>query len=262
MEILIADPTIKHRYCSNWLWVLMRKIGIGANLLMLANFNADFAYTMDGGPVGGIRIRSLMAASANCKHSKVKNVQPWNSKRYDGLMHLKNRIRILICFTLKKWRSWKNKLAEKVFFNLLGWLAEVERLGMDLIIRDHDRAKFEERKAFMSTRRKRIKWTTRSLNAFCLEFKRILITIWAKIIQKKIWQSWSSRTSDENAGYQANYWKPIRGGDGCVPKISFMRIGQPQNIFAGGETFMVVWIVLPVESMQRATDVIVMKFVL
>ncbi|MEG0498080.1 MAG: peptidase T, partial [Carnobacterium sp.] len=78
MEILVADPTIKHG-TVRVAFGPDEEIGIGANLFDVAAFNADFAYTMDGGPVGELEYESFNAASAIVNIQGV-NVHPGTAK--------------------------------------------------------------------------------------------------------------------------------------------------------------------------------------
>ncbi|WP_034550159.1 peptidase T [Carnobacterium funditum] len=247
MEILIADPTIKHG-TVRIAFGPDEEIGIGANLFDVANFNADFAYTMDGGPVGELEYESFNAASA-IVNIQGKNVHPGTAK--DTMV---NALKIALDFDAA---LPQNDVPEKTsgregFFHLLGMTGEVEEARMDYIIRDHDRAKFEERKAF-------IQHVAKELNEQ-LGVERIFVELkdsyynMGEIIKKNMTVVDLAEQAMKNLGIKPII-EPIRGGtDGS--KISFMGLPTP-NIFAGGENFHGRYEFVAVESMQRATDVIV-----
>ncbi|MEG0497714.1 MAG: tripeptide aminopeptidase PepT, partial [Carnobacterium sp.] len=138
------------------------------------------------------------------------------------------------------------------FYHLVGMTGEVEEARMEYIIRDHDRAKFEERKALVQQIAKEL---NNQLGA-----KRITIELkdsyynMGEIIEKDMTVIDLAEQAMKNLNINPII-EPIRGGtDGS--KISFMGLPTP-NIFAGGENFHGRYEFVAVESMQRATDVIV-----
>ncbi len=247
MEILIADPTIKHG-TVRVAFGPDEEIGIGANLFDVAEFNADFAYTMDGGPVGELEYESFNAASA-IVNIQGKNVHPGTAK--DTMV---NALKIALSFDAA---LPQNDVPEKTsgregFFHLLGLTGEVEEARMEYIIRDHDRAKFEERKSFIQKVAKEINEQ--------LGVERVFVELndsyynMGEIIEKDMTVIDIAEQAMINLNIKPII-EPIRGGtDGS--KISFMGLPTP-NIFAGGENFHGRYEFVAVESMQRATDVIV-----
>ncbi|MGB3160189.1 MAG: peptidase T [Carnobacterium sp.] len=247
MEILAADPTIKHG-TVRVAFGPDEEIGIGANLFDVEEFNADFAYTMDGGPVGELEYESFNAASAIVNIQGV-NVHPGTAK--DTMI---NALKIAFAFdaALPQDEVPEKTSGREGFYHLVGMSGEVEEARMDYIIRDHDRAKFEERKAF-------VQQIAKNLNNQ-LGAERITVDLkdsyynMGEIIEKDMTVIELAEQAMKNLDINPII-EPIRGGtDGS--KISFMGLPTP-NIFAGGENFHGRYEFVAVESMQRATDVIV-----
>lgn len=81
MEILIKNPSIKHG-TIRVAFGPDEEIGVGADKFDVEQFNVDFAYTMDGGPVGELQYETFNAKTSRSHHSREKCAS-WNSKRYD-----------------------------------------------------------------------------------------------------------------------------------------------------------------------------------
>lgn len=247
MEILLNDDSIKHGKIRVGFGP-DEEIGIGADLFDVEAFDADFAYTMDGGPVGELEFESFNAASAIIT-IQGKNVHPGTAK---GKMI--NAIKLAMAFDAQ---LPKDEVPEKTegregFYHLSKIYGEEEKAKMAYIIRDHDKAKFEERKAT-------IQKVADELNA-SLGSDRIHVNLndqyynMGEIIEKDMTPIELAKEAMAGLGIEANI-KPIRGGtDGS--KISFMGLPTP-NIFAGGENFHGRYEFVAVESMEKATAVIV-----
>ncbi|MFC0361123.1 peptidase T, partial [Enterococcus canintestini] len=144
LEILIKNPEIKHGTIKVGFGP-DEEIGVGADKFDVAQFGADFAYTMDGGPVGELQYETFNAAAAEITiHGK--NVHPGTAK--DTMI---NALRLAIDFNNQ---LPQNEIPEKTtgyegFFHLMALNGNEEEAKMSYIIRDHDRNKFEERKALI-----------------------------------------------------------------------------------------------------------------
>ncbi|QQP71347.1 peptidase T [Carnobacterium sp. CS13] len=247
MEILLTDDSIEHGDIRV-AFGPDEEIGIGADRFDVAGFNADFAYTMDGGPVGELEYESFNAASAIVT-IQGKNVHPGTAK--DTMI---NALKLALAFDAA---LPQNEVPEKTagregFYHLLGLTGEVEEARMEYIIRDHDRTKFEERKAVILSVAEKL---NKAYNA-----ERVTVDLndsyynMGEIIEKDMTVVDLAEQAMKNLGIEPII-EAIRGGtDGS--KISFMGLPTP-NIFAGGENFHGRYEFVAVESMQKATDVIV-----
>lgn len=247
METLINDENIKHGKIRVGFGP-DEEIGIGADLFDVEEFDADFAYTMDGGPVGELEFESFNAASAIVT-IQGKNVHPGTAK---GKMV--NAIKLAMAFDAK---LPQDEVPEKTegregFYHLLNISGEEEQAQLSYIIRDHDRAKFEERKSTIEQIAKEMNET--------LDSDRIQVVLkdqyynMGEIIEKDMRPIELAKEAMELLNIEPVI-EPIRGGtDGS--KISFMGLPTP-NIFAGGENFHGRYEFVAVESMEKATDVIV-----
>ncbi|MCI3029553.1 peptidase T [Desemzia sp. C1] len=247
METLINDENIKHGKIRVGFGP-DEEIGIGADLFDVEEFDADFAYTMDGGPVGELEFESFNAASAIVT-IQGKNVHPGTAK---GKMV--NAIKLAMAFDAK---LPQDEVPEKTegregFYHLLNISGEEEQAQLSYIIRDHDRAKFEERKSTIEQNAKEMNET--------LDSDRIQVVLkdqyynMGEIIEKDMRPIELAKEAMEFLNIEPVI-EPIRGGtDGS--KISFMGLPTP-NIFAGGENFHGRYEFVAVESMEKATDVIV-----
>lgn len=247
MEILVNDDSIKHGKIRVGFGP-DEEIGIGADLFDVEEFNAEFAYTMDGGPVGELEFESFNAAAADIT-IQGKNVHPGTAK---GKMV--NAIKLAMAFDAQ---LPQDEVPEKTegregFYHLLSITGEEEKAALSYIIRDHDRNKFEDRKAT-------IQKVAEDMNA-SLDSDRVQVSLkdqyynMGEIIEKDMTPIELAQEAMESLGIKPNI-KPIRGGtDGS--KISFMGLPTP-NIFAGGENFHGRYEFVAVESMEKATNVIV-----
>ena len=247
MEVLINDDSIEHGDIRVGFGP-DEEIGIGADRFDVPGFNATFAYTMDGGPVGELEFESFNAASAIVK-IQGKNVHPGTAKNT-----MVNAVKIGMAFDAL---LPQDEVPEKTdgregFYHLVGITGEVDEATLTYIIRDHDREKFEARKAFMLEQ-------AATLNK---EYGSERITIelndsyynMGEIIEKDMTVVDIAEEAMKNLSIEPII-EPIRGGtDGS--KISFMGLPTP-NIFAGGENFHGRYEFVAVESMEKATAVIV-----
>lgn len=247
MEILIHDDSIKHGDIRI-AFGPDEEIGTGADRFDVEQFNADYAYTMDGGPVGELQYESFNAASA-VVHIQGKNVHPGTAKNT-----MVNALKLALDFdaALPQEEVPEKTEGREGFYHLLGINGEVDEATLAYIIRDHDRNTFEYRKTFLLDLAKRMN------DSFGTE--RVTVELndsyynMGEIIEKDMKVIDIAKKAMENLKIQPLI-EPIRGGtDGS--KISFMGIPTP-NIFAGGENFHGRYEFITVESMQKAANVIV-----
>ena len=246
VQYLVEHPEVKHgKICIGF--TPDEEIGRGVVKFDVQRFGATYAYTMDGGEVGELEFENFNAASAKI-HIQGRNVHPGYAK---GKM--KNAI--LIGQELNGMLPAQDRPecteGYEGFFHLISFKGTVEEADFAYIIRDHDRAKFEERKALMQK-------VTDAINAKYGEGTATLVLKdqyynmrqevepHYHIIEKAI-------KAMEMAGVQPKI-QPIRGGtDGA--NLSFKGLPCP-NIFAGGLNFHGKMEFVPLQSMEKATEVI------
>lgn len=244
---LLAHPEIEHGKIRV-AFGPDEEIGRGADLFDVEEFGCDFAYTMDGGPVGELEYESFNAAQAEIT-IQGKNVHPGIAK--DTMV---NALEIARQFqnALPEFEVPEHTSGREGFYHLMYANGVVEEAKLVYIIRDHDRKLFEAKKAYLQL-------VTDRLNA-SLDSNRISIDMkdqyynMAEIIEKDFRAVEVAQKAMKNLSITPII-EPIRGGtDGS--KISFMGLPTP-NIFAGGENFHGRYEFVAVESMEKARDVII-----
>ena len=224
------------------------EIGRGADYFDVKEFAADYAYTLDGGPVGELEYESFNAAQATFKIKGI-SVHPGTAK---GKMINASLIASEIINSFPADEVPEKTEGYEGFYFLEKINANCEDAKLSYILRDHDREKFNEKKKFAENVAKKINE----------KYKRELVTVEIKdqyynmgeIIKNHMEVVEIAKKAMENLEIKPII-KPIRGGtDGS--KISFMGLPTP-NIFAGGENFHGKYEFVALESMILATDVIV-----
>ncbi|WP_314451623.1 peptidase T [uncultured Granulicatella sp.] len=244
---LLAHPEIEHGKIRV-AFGPDEEIGRGADLFDVEEFGCDFAYTMDGGPVGELEYESFNAAQAEITFQG-KNVHPGTAK--DTMVN-----------ALELARQFQNALPEfevpehtsgrEGFYHLMYANGVVEEAKLVYIIRDHDRTLFEAKKAYLQLVVDRLNASLDS-NRISIDMKDQYYNM-AEIIEKDFRAVEVAQKAMENLSITPII-EPIRGGtDGS--KISFMGLPTP-NIFAGGENFHGRYEFVAVESMEKARDVII-----
>ena len=222
------------------------EIGRGVDAFDVERFGARFAYTVDGGAIGELEYENFNAASAKL-HIQGLNVHPGYAK---GKML--NAIRIAEELDALLPSSQKPEYTEgyEGFIHIVGFSGTVEEASVSYIIRDHDRALFEKKKETMQQAVDFI--NKRYGNIVKLELKDQYYNMREKVephyhvVEKAI-------KAMEMAGVKPLV-QPIRGGtDGS--RLSFMGLPCP-NIFAGGHNFHGKMEFVPLESMEKAVEVI------
>ena len=247
MEYLIAHPEIKHGKIR-LAFTPDEEIGQGADHFDVTKFNAEWAYTMDGGEIGELEYENFNAAGVKV-FFKGLNVHPGYAYH-----KMRNSMRIAQEFVgmLPRWETPEHTLDYEGFYHLTNIEGTVERTTLSYIIRDHDRDRFERRK-------KEIKHLVNKINA---EFGEDTATIEIKDqyynMREKIEPVMHvvdlAFEAMEAVGVKPNV-KPIRGGtDGS--RLSYMGLPCP-NIFAGGHNFHGRFEYVPVQSMEKAMQVVV-----
>lgn len=247
VQYLLAHPEIKHGDIKIG-FTPDEEIGRGVVKFDVARFGADYAYTMDGGDVGELEFENFNAASANI-HIQGRNVHPGYAK---GKMLNSILIAGELNDLLPSDQRPERTEGYEGFFHIIGFKGTVEETSVSYIIRDHDRAKFERKKAVMQecvdfiNRRYGDGTATATIRDQYYNMREQVEPHY-QVVEKAV-------KAMEMAGVKPRI-QPIRGGtDGA--NLSFKGLPCP-NIFAGGLNFHGKMEWCPLESMQKASEVIV-----
>ena len=246
MEYLVQHPEIPHGKIRI-AFTPDEEIGRGAHQFDVEKFGAAWAYTMDGSQIGELEYENFNAASGKVVITG-KSVHPGYAK---GKMI--NAISIANEFIgiLPPEETPQRTSGREGFFHIHHMKGEIEHAEFEMIIRDHSKVHFEERKNLL-------KKITEKLNAIhgpCieLELKDQYFNMREKV-EPVMHIVEIAKEAMEELGINPIV-KPIRGGtDGS--QLSFMGLPCP-NIFAGGHNFHGKYEYVPVESMQKAVEVII-----
>ncbi len=247
MKYLINHPEIKHGTVKV-AFGPDEEIGRGADNFNVDEFGADFAYTIDGGPVGELEYESFNAAQATFKIKGV-SVHPGTAK---GKMINAGLIASEIIEMFPKDEVPEKTEGYEGFYYLVETHTSCEDGEVVYILRDHDKAKFLAKKEFVKELVEKVN-KKYGKEVVKLELKDEYYNM-GEIIKDHMYVVDIAKQAMENLGIKPLI-KAIRGGtDGS--KISFMGLPTP-NIFAGGENFHGKYEFVALESMEKATDVIV-----
>ena len=246
MEYLVQHPEVKHGEIRIG-FTPDEEIGRGAHKFDVEKFGAEWAYTVDGSQIGELEYENFNAASAKVA-IEGKSVHPGYAK---GKMI--NAISIANEFMgiLPPEETPQNTSGREGFFHIHRMKGEIEHAEFELIIRDHDKAHFEKRKDLI--RKIATKLNQDYGNCIQLEIKDQYFNMREKV--EPVYHVIEiAKEAMEELGITPII-KPIRGGtDGS--QLSYMGLPCP-NIFAGGHNFHGKYEYVPVESMQKAVEVII-----
>ena len=246
MDYFIKNPDVKHgkvRIAFN----PDEEIGLGAHHFDVEKFGCQFAYTMDGGEIGELEYENFNAAGAKVTFYGT-NVHPGYAKN-----KMVNSMKIATKFmaTVPANESPEYTDGYEGFYHLTGIGGDVEKTTVSYIIRDHDRKKFEERKAHLQMLVDKIN-SEFGDNTATLEVKDQYYNMKEKVEPVKYIVDIASEAIRQ-AGVEPKV-KPIRGGtDGA--QLSFKGLPCP-NIFAGGHNFHGKYEFVPIQSIEKATEVV------
>ncbi|HLA54675.1 MAG TPA: peptidase T [Flavobacterium sp.] len=251
MEYLIQHPEIKHGKMRVG-FTPDEEIGRGAHKFDVEQFGADWAYTMDGSQIGELEYENFNAAGAKIT-IKGKSVHPGYAK---GKMINSMLIANDFINQLPKGEIPQETKGYEGFFHVVGLTGSIEETVLELIIRDHSASKFKKRKQVIADIAKKIN------KKFAKQFGEDIVIAEVKDqyynMKEKVKPVFHIVDIAEEAMKLTGIKpliKPIRGGtDGC--QLSYKGLPCP-NIFAGGHNFHGKYEYVPVESMQKAVEVIV-----
>lgn len=245
MEYLMGHPEIAHGKVRI-AFTPDEEIGRGADRFDVEKFGCQWGYTIDGGAIGELEYENFNAASVRIT-VKGRNIHPGYAK---DKMH--NALQSAIRFHNLLPEDQRPEKTEKYegFYHLTHLNGTVEEAVLSYILRDHDRERFEEKKALIEHIARHLREETNT--AIKVEIKdqyynmREMVEPHQEIIDIAF-------EAMEKCGVSPII-KPIRGGtDGA--RLSFMGLPCP-NIFAGGINFHGRYEYLPIESLKKSKETI------
>ncbi|HEL0631501.1 TPA: peptidase T [Streptococcus equi subsp. zooepidemicus] len=246
IEFLVANPQIEH--CDiKVAFGPDEEIGVGADKFDVNAFDVDFAYTIDGGPLGELQYETFSAAALELKVLG-RNVHPGTAKN-----QMINALQLAMDFHSQLPVDDRPEKTDgyQGFYHLHSMSGTVEEAQVSYIIRDFEDSSFEARKAFVTQ-------LAEEMNSQ-LGAERVFVTVtdqyynMKKVIEKDMTPVNLAKAVMEDLAIKSVI-EPIRGGtDGS--KISFMGIPTP-NIFAGGENMHGRFEFVSLQTMEKAIDVI------
>ena len=247
MEFLIDNPQIKHGTVK-LAFTPDEEVGRGVLHFDIEKFGADFAYTVDGGPVGEIIYETFNAALAKVTVNG-KNVHAGLAK--DVMV---NSIEVLMEFNSMIPVSQKPQHAEnrEGYFHILLVNGDTDKTNASYYLRDHDRVKFEDRKLFME---KAAAFINKKYgeNTIELEIEDQYYNM-GDILKDSMHIVDTAIEAAREIGLEPFYTAMRGGTDGAW--LTYGGLPTP-NIFIGGHNYHGRYEYIPVNSMEKARNLIV-----
>nr|WP_297914196.1 peptidase T [uncultured Allomuricauda sp.] len=246
MEHLREHPEIKHGKIRI-AFTPDEEIGKGAHKFDVEKFGAQWAYTIDGSQIGELEFENFNAAGATVTITG-KSVHPGyaKNKMINAILVANELITLLPAHEVPERTEGREG-----FFHIYKMEGEIEKVTLELIIRDHDAEHFEARKSLLEEIVEKL--SHKFGDCINLSIKDQYFNM-----REKVEPVFHIVEIAEDAMKSLNITpilKPIRGGtDGS--QLSFMGLPCP-NIFAGGHNFHGKYEYIPLQSMQKAVEVIV-----
>ncbi|MCI5839595.1 MAG: peptidase T [Peptoniphilaceae bacterium] len=245
LEFFVNNPNIEH---GDILVAFTpdEEIGTGSDTFDVKSFGADFAYTLDGGPIGELEYECFNAASAKLKIIG-KSVHPGTAK---NVMLNSQNIAFELDNLLGNIKRPEHTEGYEGFYHLVSISGSVEETTMDYIIRSFFTEEFNEMKKYFKNC---VEFLKNKYNiSIDLEIKDTYYNM-INVIEKNMEIVNIAKEAMENLDIKPII-KPIRGGtDGS--KLSFMGLPTP-NIFAGGHNMHGRYEFISIEDMKMASEVI------
>ena len=246
VQYIVNHPEFKHGEIKIG-FTPDEEIGRGVVKFDVAKFGAKYAYTMDGGAIGELEYENFNAAGATVK-IQGRNIHPGYAK---GKMLNAILIGMELNALLPVEQRPEYTTGYEGFYHIIGFNGTVEEATFSYIIRDHDMGLYEDKKAYM---RKCVDFINEKYGegVATVEIKHQYYNM-RKEVEPHYHIVEKAKKAMEMEGIVPNI-KPIRGGtDGA--NLSFMGLPCP-NIFAGGHNFHGKMEFVPLESMEKASKVI------
>lgn len=247
LEQLTSNPSLPHGTIKI-AFTPDEEIGKGVDHFDVKKFGADIAYTLDGGEIGELEYENFNAALAKI-HITGRNVHPGTAKN-----KMINALILATEFNQFLPVEQRPEFTDHYegFYHLTKLSGTVEEAQIEYIIRDHNRSKFEDKKKLME----------QSVDFLKKKYPSAIIKLDLQDqyynMREKVEPVYYAVEIAEKAIKEENIEvkiKPIRGGtDGA--RLSYMGLPCP-NIFAGGHNFHGKFEYVPVESMEKAANVII-----
>lgn len=247
MEYLVSHPGMKHGKIRI-AFTPDEEIGRGADHFDVKVFGAEYAYTVDGGGLGELEYENFNAAAATLT-IRGRSVHPGTAK---GIML--NSVMIAKEFDALLPARERPEFTEgyEGFFHLFDINGSVEETTAKYIIRDHDPVKFAARKKVLND----------AVSLIRRKYRKAEVKVTMKdqyynmkeIIESKYFLIEDAVNAYRKAGVEPDI-KPVRGGtDGA--RLSFMGLPCP-NLFTGGHNYHGRYEYIPLQSMEKAVEVII-----
>ena len=246
VQYMIEHPEFKHGEIKIG-FTPDEEIGRGVVKFDVEKFGARYAYTMDGGAVGELEYENFNAAGATVK-IQGRNIHPGYAK---GKMLNAILIGMELNALLPVEQRPEFTTGYEGFYHIIGFNGTVEEATFSYIIRDHDMTLYEQKKEYMQ---KCVDFINEKYGegTATVEIRHQYYNM-RKEVEPHDHIVEKARLAMEMEGIVPNI-KPIRGGtDGA--NLSFMGLPCP-NIFAGGHNFHGKMEFIPLESMEKASKVI------
>jgi tripeptide aminopeptidase len=241
MEYLIKNPQIKHGTVKVG-FTPDEEIGRGADYFDVEKFNADFAYTIDGGPIGELEYENFNAASAHIT-IQGRNVHPGSSKNkmINSILVAQELNSMLPALEIPEATE-----GYEGFYHIVHFNGTVENTSISYIIRDHSMEKFEHKKKIITSA---VNFLNEKYgNIIKLELKDSYYNMKEKI-EPVMYVIDIAKKAMEDIGITPII-KPIRGGtDGA--RLSYMGLPCP-NIFTGGLNYHGKYEYISIQGMEKA----------
>lgn len=246
VEYFVNNPQIEHGDIKI-AFTPDEEIGTGCDSFDVETFDADFAYTIDGGRLGELEYESFNAAEAKI-FIKGKSVHPGTAKNT-----MINSITVAkeLDDLLGQVQRPEHTEGYEGFFHMISIDGNIENTEMTYIIRDFDRHKFEKMKEFFNDC---VNFLNKKYNNIIkVEISDTYYNM-GDILKDRMEIVNYAKKAMENLGINVII-QPIRGGtDGS--KLSFMGLPTP-NLFTGGYNFHGIYEFIPIEDMKKSSDVII-----
>lgn len=246
MEYLVNNPDIKHGTIKIG-FTPDEEIGRGADKFDVDKFGADFAYTLDGGPIGELEYENFNAAGVKITVNG-RSVHPGSAK---NKMINSAEIAMELNSLLPENEKPQYTDGYEGFIHLIGIKGDVEQTQVGYIIRDHNMDEFEKKKKLMMNAVDFLnsKYSNNTVKAEITDqyynMKEKIVPI-IHIVE-------TAKLAIEEVGVKSDI-KPVRGGtDGS--RLSYMGLPCP-NIFTGGHNFHGKYEYIPTFVMDKAVEVV------
>jgi tripeptide aminopeptidase len=246
VEYLVKHPEVKHGTIRIG-FTPDEEVGRGVDKFDVKKFDAEFAYTLDGGGIGELEYENFNACSAKV-YIQGKNIHPGYAKN-----KMMNAMIMAMEFNSLLPVNERPEFTQDYegFYHIVKMEGAVEKAYLQYIVRDHDKVKFEKKKVFITE-------LTAYMNqrygdkTFTLELKDQYFNM-REMVEPVYHVVATAQEAMEQLGIAPKV-VPIRGGtDGA--RLSYMGLPCP-NIFAGGHNFHGKYEYVPLESMVKASEVI------